>query len=135
MTKPSSRGVSAPPPPRGARALCFGAPAPRPFPRPDVDHFDLSEQATTNNLGTQFGEKMRSQVRETTFIRARTRPDLRLTLRYDNARGLQARGIEVFRKRRRWRRRPVSPQQPLKPLKPQQPLRQSRFAQPPPARR
>jgi hypothetical protein len=73
------------------------------------------------NLGTQFGEQLRSQIRQTTFTRVnRHRPDQRLSLRYDNARGLEARGIVVFH-------RPPDRPMPIHVIEP-------RFAQPPPPR-
>ncbi len=73
------------------------------------------------NLGTEFGERLNSQIRQTTFVRAnRHRPDQRLTLRYDDASGLEARGVVVFE------RPPIRPA-PIHFIEP-------RFAQPPPPR-
>jgi hypothetical protein len=52
--------------------------------------------APRNNLGTEYGESHRSRVYEVSFRRRRpTTPDSVLTLRYDDARGLEARGIDV----------------------------------------
>ncbi len=85
----------------------------------------LRRPRTSSNLGTQFGEHTHSQVRQTQFIRSnRYRPDQRLALRYDDAQGLEARGIVVFK-------RPPPPPYFPEPLPPM-PLPQSRFAQPPP---
>ena len=73
------------------------------------------------NLGTQFGESLTSQVRQTTFVRNRRhQPDQRVTLRYDNASGLEAKGIVVFQ------RPPVRPTPVHFP--------EPRFAEPPPPR-
>ena len=78
-----------------------------------------------SNLGTEFGEQTRSQVMETTFERAnRNRADQTLALRYDDASGLEARGIVVFQ-----RPPPPLPLDPF-PVMPAEP----RFAQPPPPR-
>lgn len=72
------------------------------------------------NLGTEFGENIRSQIRETTFVRAnRHQPNQRMRIRYDDAMGLEARGIVVIRP-------PVRPP-PVRVVPP-------RFAQPPPPR-
>jgi hypothetical protein len=49
-----------------------------------------------NNLGTEYGESHQSRVVEVSFRRRRpTTPDNVLTLHYDDARGLEARGIDV----------------------------------------
>jgi len=73
------------------------------------------------NLGTEFGEHLHSQIRTTTFVReSRHQPNQRLTLRYDDASGLEAKGIVVFQ------RPPVRPD-PVHFIEP-------RFAQPPPPR-
>ncbi|MBW2453259.1 MAG: hypothetical protein JRI68_02060 [Deltaproteobacteria bacterium] len=86
-------------------------------PRPD----DLREGG---NLGTQFGEHLHSQIRQTTFVREnRHQPNQRLTLRYDDASGLEARGVVVFQ------RPPVRPD-PVHFIEPRFP----RFAEPPPPR-
>ncbi len=58
--------------------------------------------AESGNLGTEFGESRESHVSETRFERRSPRhPERVLTVVYDDAEGLQARGIEVF-PRRRW---------------------------------
>jgi hypothetical protein len=48
------------------------------------------------NLGTEFGEARESFVREVAFMRASSMPARTIMLRYDDARGLMARGIDVF---------------------------------------
>jgi hypothetical protein len=78
-------------------------------------------------LGTAFGEARESRVVETTFIRAKlTTPERIIAIRYDDRRGLAARGISV---------RPREPS----PLEREgerrdaaDPFRQSRFAEAPP---
>jgi hypothetical protein len=85
----------------------------------------------TNNLGTQFGERTMSRVREVSFSRATPRrPNQMLAVRYDDRQGLVARGIRLFTEpppmrgplvgtTDGWRRRPPP---------------RRRFAQPPPSR-
>ncbi len=86
----------------------------------------LSRPRTSSNLGTQFGEHTHSQVRQTQFVRVnRYRPDQRLALRYDDAQGLEARGIVVFK-------RPPPPPYFPEPLPPMPLPQHQRFAQPPP---
>lgn len=49
-----------------------------------------------SNLGTEYGERRSSRVVEVPFVREnRSVPASVLTLRYDDARGLRARGIDV----------------------------------------
>jgi hypothetical protein len=73
-------------------------------------------------LGTQYGESRYSPVGETPFERAhRTVPDRIVRLYYDDAAGLEARGIEVY-PTPRWPERPGPDPQPFP----------RRFAQPPP---
>ncbi len=53
-------------------------------------------EAGGGNLGTQYGETRYSRVVEVDFERDRpTQPAQRVTLRYDDAAGLEARGIEL----------------------------------------
>lgn len=55
------------------------------------------EAESDSNIGTQYGESHYNEAREVTFVRAHaTRPDHVTTLRYDDADGLMARGIEVY---------------------------------------
>ncbi len=74
-----------------------------------------------SNLGTEFGESRLSQVSEVFFERASQRPARLLTLRYDDARGLLARGIRVFDSDRVFVQRVSGPQA----------FPDSRFAPPP----
>lgn len=56
----------------------------------------FAPSANVNNLGTQFGETRESVVTSVAFVRASaTHPALLVTLRYDDADGLSARGIDV----------------------------------------
>jgi hypothetical protein len=48
-------------------------------------------------LGTEFGEEHDSSVAEVPFTRAAARPDAVFEVRYDDAPGLEARGIRVWR--------------------------------------
>jgi hypothetical protein len=66
----------------------------RDAPKGAADDFDSS--GSVNNLGTQFGESHESVVSSVSFERASaTHPALLSTLRYDDADGLSARGIDV----------------------------------------
>jgi hypothetical protein len=57
---------------------------------------DLGRSERVNNLGTEFGETHQSSVTSVSFERASTtHPALVSTLRYDDADGLTARGIDV----------------------------------------
>jgi len=83
---------------------------------------DLDRRGSVNNLGTQFGEARESVVTSVAFERASpTHPALIVTLRYDDAEGLSARGIDLspLRDDGRWQREP-------------QAFPVSRFAPPPP---
>jgi hypothetical protein len=97
------------------------APAPRAAsPGAGAADARTSERAEANRLGTEFGESRMSSVTEVAFQREnRSRPDRIVVLRYDDATGLQARGISVFE--RPFRRASVEPE----------PFPRSRFAQPP----
>jgi hypothetical protein len=77
-----------------------------------------------SNLGTEFGEERDSSVREVSFVRASNMAAQRLTVRYDDAQGLMARGIEL-RRDSDLMRRPL----PVAPVS-RRPDRR-RFAQPP----
>lgn len=57
-------------------------------------------------LGTEFGERRGSDVRETSFTRASSRPTSMITLRYDDREGLIDAGVPVDGDRRRDRARP-----------------------------
>ncbi len=83
---------------------------------------DLGPSGSVNNLGTEFGESHESVVSSVSFERASaTHPALLSTLRYDDADGLNARGIDVSA----YRYGRVYPDDP-------QAFPVSRFAQPPP---
>jgi hypothetical protein len=99
---------SAPPAPAKGAAESRGR---GPAPRDSVD-----------NLGTEYGETRESSVVEVAFERASSRPMRVLNVRYDDADGLRARGIDV---RPRWSRRAVDSGEP-------EAFPNSRFAQPPP---
>ena len=83
---------------------------------------DLGGSGSVNHLGTQFGETRESIVSSVSFERASlTHPVLLSTLRYDDADGLSARGIDVSP----YVYRAAIDDDP-------QPFPVSRFAQPPP---
>jgi len=83
---------------------------------------DRGPSGSVNNLGTEFGESHESVVSSVSFERASaTHPALLSTLRYDDADGLSARGIDVFA----YRAARVYPGEP-------EAFPVSRFAQPPP---
>lgn len=85
-----------------------------------VDDFEPS--GSVNNLGTEFGESHESVVSSVPFERASaTHPALLSTLRYDDADGLYARGIDASP----YRYRPARNDEP-------QAFPVSRFAAPPP---
>jgi hypothetical protein len=53
-------------------------------------------RGSVNNLGTEYGESHESVISSVSFVRAsQTHPALLSTLRYDDADGLSARGIDV----------------------------------------
>ncbi|HVJ15017.1 MAG TPA: hypothetical protein VM686_06235 [Polyangiaceae bacterium] len=82
-----------------------------------------SAERRSQNLGTEFGEARLSRVREVTFERQSPRSPTRvIALRYDDAAGLEARGIDVFDDLRRSE------------LDEPEPFPNSRFAPPPPRR-
>jgi hypothetical protein len=83
---------------------------------------ELGSSGSVNNLGTEFGESHESVVSTVSFERASSaHPALLSTLRYDDADGLSARGIDVAPHRSR----PTYQDEP-------QAFPVSRFAQPPP---
>ncbi len=91
--------------------------------RPSASAPGAAAERSDSNLGTQFGESRMSSVTEVSFTReSPMRPARVVALRYDDASGLRARGIEVFE--RSWRPVSVEPQ----------PFPRSRFAAPPPDR-
>jgi hypothetical protein len=101
---PSSEAERAPARSKAGRA----APAPR---------------AEEYRLGTEYGESRSSEVREVPFERADpSHPARIIVLYYDDAQGLEARGIRVFDDRPWWQPRPTTPD----------PFPAARFAPPPP---
>ena len=88
-------------------------------------HDDFEGSSSVNNLGTEFGETHESVVSSVSFERAsQTRPALISSLRYDDADGLSARGIDLSALGYYNRRQPASDEP--------QPFPASRFAQAPP---
>lgn len=63
----------------------------------------------SSNLGTEFGETRSSTVRLVSFQRESSSPSRLVTLRYDDADGLEARGIEVGPRRQVFRDREPEP--------------------------
>jgi hypothetical protein len=120
---------SAPPAPQAqmkSAAPAAGAPAERAArPRGEAQSAareDEGSRSSTNHLGTEFGESRESVVSSVSFERASpTHPALLSTIRYDDADGLSARGIDLSG----YRYRQVAPDEP-------QAFPVSRFAQPPP---
>jgi hypothetical protein len=86
---------------------------------------DPAQDESSQNLGTEFGERRLSQVQETTFVRQNPAwPAARLLLRYNDRRGLCSMGINALCDRAPWT--PVDPYDPY----PMPPPR--RFSSPPP---
>lgn len=55
------------------------------------------DRESDSNIGTRYGETRSNQARQVSFVRANTsRPDFVTTLRYDDADGLMARGIDIY---------------------------------------
>jgi hypothetical protein len=91
---------------------------------PGATQDELGSNDSVNNLGTEFGETRESVVSSVSFERASpTQPALVSTLRYDDADGLSARGIDLSALGY-YRRQPPSDEPQAFPV--------SRFAQPPP---
>jgi hypothetical protein len=85
---------------------------------------DLGASDSVNNLGTEFGETRQSVVSSVSFERASaTHPALVATVRYDDADGLSARGIDLSALGY-YRHQPTSDEPEAFPV--------SHFAQPPP---
>lgn len=82
-----------------------------------------SAAESDSNIGTEYGESRTSRVIQVSFERSSQTPARVLSLRYDDADGLEARGIDVFR-----RFRPTRPSPRPFP----QPFAQGGFAPPPP---
>ena len=56
----------------------------------------MARPRSTNNIGTQYGESRHSAVVEVAFKRRSNSPDRVLSAYYDDANGLQARGINLY---------------------------------------
>jgi hypothetical protein len=144
------RPVAPPPEPRIAgraegRAGPAPAPAPRRAPAPAAPSAaaprdDAAEESSGGGearssgamksderpgLGTEFGEEHDSRVTEVPFYRAAARPDVVFQVRYDDAEGLEARGIRVWRGGTRDRDDENARRDQA------QPFPEARFAQPP----
>lgn len=93
-------------------------------PRPSSARASAAKGANESDsrLGTEYGESIVSRVNETRFERRSSRPERVVTLRYDDADGLIARGIDLSGVRPYSRH--VEPEA----------FPDSRFAAPPPAR-
>jgi hypothetical protein len=120
--RPPPREVAVRPAPHKARSA--EAPSADGAPRGQAEARPESARARrdVNNLGTEFGERQQSAVVEVSFERQNpTRPSELLSLRYDDASGLEARGIDLSSLGRRFAREPREPE----------PFPLSRFAQPP----
>jgi hypothetical protein len=67
----------------------------------DKDRYSGSAAGTSpSRLGTEYGEDRYSPVNEVSFVRKQTsEPAVLLTVRYDDERGLLARGIDVYPRR------------------------------------
>jgi hypothetical protein len=107
---PGARSGSAPEAGEG-RAEAQRAPAP-----PSASDAPLARAAPRPRpgLGTEFGEEHASPVEQAAFVRAGTRPEAVLTLRYDDRPGLLALGIDVdgdrhARRDERWLRETATP--------------------------
>lgn len=82
-------------PPAAPRAAEKSAGAPRDSYRTD-DAPRKRSGSGPSNIGTQYGESQQSSVVEVAFDRrSKTHPSAVLTLRYDDYRGLEARGIDL----------------------------------------
>jgi hypothetical protein len=89
----------------------FRAPAKSKRSAPRAGAAQTAPEEGASNIGTEFGESRISRVVEVPFERLSNTPARVITLRYDDARGLEARGIDVFPPRPPvWRRVPPRPQ-------------------------
>ena len=68
------------------------------------------EAESSSNIGTEYGESRDSRVIEVPFDRISNSPTRVVTVRYDDAEGLESRGIDVFPRERPIRPRPFAPQ-------------------------
>lgn len=92
-----------------------GGAAPAPTSAPDGKSADAprsAEKAPTSRpgLGTEFGERRYAPVRQVAFERRSSRPTTTLSLRYDDARGLESQGVDLScGSNDAWRRRTAQP--------------------------
>ena len=114
-----------------ASGMGTGAPARAPSSASEAASADAMPSArayrgteeSDSNIGTQYGESRYNEAREVAFVRGNmSRPDLVMTVRYDDADGLMARGIEVY---------PRSEPRPYVQVYPEA-FPSNRFAPPPP---
>lgn len=73
-------------------AAAEAAPAPRSASK-SKGYGRSARRRTSNNIGTRYGESMHSSVVEVEFRRASSSPSKVLSLRYDDANGLRAKGV------------------------------------------
>ncbi len=107
----------------GAPAPSAEASADATMSQPSARAYRNSAPESDSNIGTQYGETRYNQARQVTFVRAhQSRPDFVTTLRYDDADGLLARGIEIY---------PQPSPRPYVQVYPEA-FPQNRFAPPPP---
>jgi hypothetical protein len=93
-TAPKAAAPSAAPPATGRGRSADGASASHESDRPSAR--DDAGSSAPRGLGTEYGEAQYSPVTEVRFERQNpSRPDSILSLRYDDADGLTARGIDV----------------------------------------
>ena len=95
---PEARAERGAPSPRaGGSASIGGADARRRSDAYEREAPSDDEGRSTGRLGTEYGETTWSPVEEVRFERrSASRPDAVVTLRYDDARGLANRGIDVY---------------------------------------
>lgn len=89
---------SAPASSMGTGSGAPAAPAAETSPRAALsDERARDDRESDSNIGTRYGESRHNQARQVSFVRANaSRPDFVTTLRYDDAEGLLARGIDVY---------------------------------------
>ncbi|MDC0670901.1 hypothetical protein [Nannocystis radixulma] len=118
-----------PPPPADAPTTSASKSAPAPRAGGYAQDEAAAEYNRSPRLGTQYGETTYSSVREVTFERRhKRRPDIMMTVYYDSAENLRARGVIVDPY--------FSPPPPHDPRPfPATSERHNQYAPPPPARR
>jgi hypothetical protein len=102
------------------------APAPAPAKRRADARDDFAHESGPSRLGTEYGESTYSPVSEVPFQRQNPfRPDIVVSVRYDDADGLVARGFDVYT-------RPWWPEPRPQDWHAPNPFPESHFAAPPP---